>query len=264
MLLQIHGGAWMVGSKELQAKPLMYHLATKGWICVAINYRLSPSISFPTQLEDCKRALCWIRTEGRKYGMNPDFVAVTGGSAGGHLTSLMALTENMPELQKDFPDVDTSVQAAVSYYGLYDFLSRHNPVHQKLMIRFIKNRIIFESPAENPELWELASPVAQIHPDMPPFMIIQGTIDSLTTISGASSFYEQVRKTSKNPSVFVKLPGAEHGFDTFHSPRTDAVSRGVHRFLEWIRTQHMAKKLQQTNLGAEADQVTASADTAAG
>ncbi len=260
VLLQIHGGAWMVGSKELQAKPLMNHLASKGWICVAINYRLSPSISFPTQLEDCKRALCWIRTEGHKYGMNPDFVAVTGGSAGGHLASLMALTENRKDLQRDFPNVDTSVQAAVCYYGLYDLLCRHNPNHQRLMIRFIKNRVIFSHPDDNPELWELASPISQVHPDIPPMMVIQGTIDSLTTIGGAEAFFDKVRQTSKQPAVFLKLPGAEHGFDNIHSPRTDAVSRGVHRFLEWVRTQHHAEK---TEGEITADKLMLSADSAA-
>ncbi len=124
VLLQIHGGAWMMGSKDQQALPLMHYLASKGWICVAINYRLSPSVSFPAHIEDCKRALCWIRTEGHKYGMNPDFVAVSGGSAGGHLTALMGLTANRSELQQEFPGVDTSVQAVVPLYGIYDMLAR--------------------------------------------------------------------------------------------------------------------------------------------
>ncbi len=60
-MMQIHGGAWVMGDKGSQALPLMYHLASRGWICVAANYRLSPSVGFPTHLEDCKRALCWIR-----------------------------------------------------------------------------------------------------------------------------------------------------------------------------------------------------------
>ena len=99
VVLQIHGGAWMMGDKGGQALPLMYELASRGWICVAANSRLSPSVSFPTHLHDCKSALCWIREKGSEYGMNTDFVAVTGGSAGGHLTALMGLTANRRELQ---------------------------------------------------------------------------------------------------------------------------------------------------------------------
>jgi acetyl esterase/lipase len=68
VLLQIHGGAWVIGDKAHQALPLMYHLASRGWICVAANYRLSPSVGFPVHLEDCKRALCWIRSKGGEYG----------------------------------------------------------------------------------------------------------------------------------------------------------------------------------------------------
>jgi acetyl esterase/lipase len=65
----------------------MYHLASRGWICVAANYRLNPSVAFPGQLLDTKRALCWLRENGASYGMDTDFAAVTGGFAGGHLTA---------------------------------------------------------------------------------------------------------------------------------------------------------------------------------
>ena len=99
VLLQIHGGAFMLGSKDQQAQPLLHSLATRGWIGVSINYRLSPSVGFPTHLEDCKRALCWIRQHGAEHGMDTDFVAVTGGSAGGLMTSLMGLTGNRADLQ---------------------------------------------------------------------------------------------------------------------------------------------------------------------
>lgn len=235
VVLQIHGGAWMIGSKEHQALPLMHLLASKGWICVAINYRLSPSVSFPTHLEDCKRALCWIRTEGHSYGMNPGFVAVTGGSAGGHLSALMGLTGNYPELQKDYPQVDTCVQAVVPFYGAYDFLARFDDTNRELFTRFIHRRIIYESPEEKPELWDLASPITHIRPDLPPFMIVQGEIDSLTTIKGARSFQQKLRETSNSAVIYIELPGAEHAFDNIHSPRTDPVIKGVHRFLEWAR-----------------------------
>ena len=108
----------MVGDKGSQALPLMYELASRGWICVAATYRLSPSVSFPTHLIDCKSALCWIRENGAQYGMDTSFVAVTGGSAGGHLSALMGLTENRPEFQPDHPDTDTSVQACIPFYGI--------------------------------------------------------------------------------------------------------------------------------------------------
>jgi acetyl esterase/lipase len=247
VLLQIHGGAWMIGSKNYEALPLMNFMASKGWICVTINYRLSPSVEFPAHLEDCKRALHWIKTEGQKYGMNPDFVAVTGGSAGGHLSALMGLTENLPELQKDFPDTDTSVQAVVPFYGIYDFLARYDHPSRELLIRFIRNRIIFGSPEDKPELWELASPISHIHENSPPFMVIQGDIDSLVAINGARLFHQKLKEVSTNPAIYLELPGAEHGFDVFHSPRTEPTIKGIHKFLEWARAEHNKKKLGTTS-----------------
>ena len=108
VLLQVHGGAWMIGEKEQQAKPLMYHMAQRGWLCVAINYRLSPQAAFPAHIIDVKKAIAWIRDNIADYGGNPDFIAITGGSAGGHLSSLAALTPNRAEWQPGFEDVDTT------------------------------------------------------------------------------------------------------------------------------------------------------------
>jgi len=236
VLMQIHGGAWMIGDKGQQAMPLMYLMASKGWICVSVNYRLSPSTGFPTHLEDCKRALCWIRTKGVEYGMNPDFVAVTGGSAGGHLSALMGLTGNRADLQSDFPGVDTAVQACVPFYGVYDVLTRFGQhPNREVVIRFLHERVIHQSPDENPELWDLASPVMQVHADAPPFMLVHGKLDSLAMVTDAHAFRDRLRAVSRNPVVYLELPGTEHGFDNLHSARTENTINAVHRFLEWSR-----------------------------
>ena len=242
VLLQIHGGAWIIGDKDHQALPLMYELASRGWICVAANYRLSPSVGFPTHLLDCKAALCWIREHGREYGMNPDFVAVTGGSAGGHLAALMGLTANRPELQLDKPDTDTSVQACIPFYGVYDFLVRYDQHPNRLTYqRFLTRKVMHETVAENPQLWELASPIAQIHPDAPPFMVLHGTLDSLSAVNEGRVFCQKLRETSQSPVVYVEMPGAEHAWETVHSLRTEQTVDGVHRFLEWVRAGNAAR-----------------------
>jgi len=236
VLLQIHGGAWMMGDKGGQALPLMYELASRGWICVAANYRLSPSVGFPTHLHDFKAALCWIRQHGREYGMNPDFVAVTGGSAGGHLAALMGLTANRPELQPDHPDTDTSVQACIPFYGVYDLLVRYNQHPNRQMYqRFMRGKVLHQTVEENPELWELGSPLSQIHPDVPPFMILHGSHDSLALVSEGRVFSEHLRKQSTQPVAYVEMPGAEHAWEVVHSLRTEHTIDCVHRFLEWVR-----------------------------
>ena len=98
VLLQIHGGGWTIGNKRQQALPLMMHLSRRGWVCVAANYRLSPRATFPDHLIDVKQALRWIRENIAEYGGDPGFVAITGGSAGGHLSALAALTGESPRV----------------------------------------------------------------------------------------------------------------------------------------------------------------------
>lgn len=239
VLLQIHGGAWILGDKRSQALPLMYQLASRGWICVAVNYRLSPSVAFPTHLTDCKKALCWIREQGASYGMNTDFVAVTGGSAGGHLTALMGLTANRPELQEEHPGTDTSLQAVVPFYGVYDFLVRYDQhPNREVYERFLRGKVMHETQEENPALWDLASPVAQVHEQAPPFMVLHGTHDSLALVQDARVFVQKLGAVSRNPVVYTVMPGAEHAWELFHSLRTEHTIDGVHRFLEWALARH--------------------------
>ena len=238
VLLQIHGGGWMMGHKAQQARALLYHMAANGWICVAANYRLSPSVGFPLHLEDCKAALCWIREQGREYGMNPDFVAVTGGSAGGHLTALMGLTANRPDLQKQHPETDTTVQACVPLYGEYDFLTAHSqhPDYSDIEQYYIDS-IMHASKSENPALWELASPITQVHEDAPPFLVVHGELDSLLPVAKAREFAGALKKASAAPVVYAELPGTEHGYETLCTPRAAHTVDAVHRFLEWVRVQ---------------------------
>jgi acetyl esterase/lipase len=93
-------------------------------VCVSINYRLSPRAAWPDHIVDVKRALAWIKEHIADYGGDPNFVAITGGSAGGHLCSLAALSPNEPSFQPGFEEADTSVACAVPFYGVYDFTNR--------------------------------------------------------------------------------------------------------------------------------------------
>ena len=85
MLLQVHGGGWTLGSKDAQGIPLMQRMAERGWVCVAINYRLAPRDAFPAQIIDVKKAIAWVKEHIEEYGGDPSYVVITGGSAGGHL-----------------------------------------------------------------------------------------------------------------------------------------------------------------------------------
>ena len=88
VLVYIHGGAWVIGDKREQGLPLLHELARRGWVSVTINYRLSPKATWPDHIVDCKRAVAWVKDHIADYGGDPGFIAVSGGSAGGHLSAL--------------------------------------------------------------------------------------------------------------------------------------------------------------------------------
>ena len=140
VLFQVHGGAWTMGRKEGQGEPLMAHLAERGWVCVTVNYRLSPRSTWPDHIVDVKRALAWTKANIAGHGGDPSFVVITGGSAGGHLCALAALTPNLADFQPGFEDADTSVAAAVPFYGVYDFTDQHGADNAELA-KFLAERV---------------------------------------------------------------------------------------------------------------------------
>jgi acetyl esterase/lipase len=245
VLFQIHGGGWVIGDKREQAIPLMLHMAARGWVCVAANYRLSPRATFPDHLVDLKKALAWIRENVAEHGGDPDFVVVTGGSAGGHLTALVGLTQNDPQLQPGFEDVDTSVAAAVPYYGVYDFVNDFKiKVNEGRAKWFLARTVMKASREDSPDLWRLASPQALVSADDPPFFILHGSNDTLVPVEEARRFAAKLRETSQSPVVYAELPGAQHAFDIFPSLRTGHVIRAVERFLDYVYSGHLSDKVE--------------------
>lgn len=229
VLLQVHGGAWMVGDKRGQANPLMSHLAELGWVCVSINYRLSPRSTWPDQIVDVKRAIGWVKEHIAEYGGDPEWIAITGGSAGGHLSSLAALTANDPLFQPGFEEVDTSVQAAVPFYGFYDF-TRQDAMHP-MMPAMMSQRVFKLGRAEIVEPFRLASSITHVSADAPPFFVLHGTNDSLIPVEQARSFAARLREVSRQPVVYAELPCAQHAFDIFGSPRAAHAAVAVEQFL---------------------------------
>ncbi|GAB7143556.1 alpha/beta hydrolase [Mycobacterium riyadhense] len=230
VLLQVPGGAWMVGNKRGQAHPLMSHLAELGWVCVAINYRLSPRSTWPDHIVDVKRAIAWTKEHIAEYGGDPDWIAITGGSAGGHLSSLAALTPNDPRFQPAFEDADTRVQAAVPFYGVYDFTRNDESMHP-LLVPVVAKRVFKLSRTEIAEPFRIASPITHVSQEAPPFFVLHGRNDSLIPVEQARCFTARLREVSRQPVVYAELPCAQHGFDIFGSARAAHAAVAVEQFL---------------------------------
>lgn len=233
VLLQVPGGAWMVGSKRQQAYPLMSHLAELGWVCVAINYRLSPRSTWPDHVIDVKRALAWTRENIAEYGGDPDWIAITGGSAGGHLSALAALTANNPQFQPGFEDADTSVRAAIPFYGVYDFGATDSSLHP-LMVPSLAKYVFKLSRNETADAFRAASPITYVSSDAPPFFVLHGHNDSLIPVEQARVFTARLREVSSQPVVYAELPFAQHAFDIFGSARAAHTAVAVEQFLAEI------------------------------
>jgi len=243
-IIQIHGGSWVMGDKREQGWPLMSHLAANGWVCFNLNYRLSPGATFPDHLIDLKAGLAWVRENADDWGIDPDFIAVTGGSAGGHLAALMALTANDPAYQPGFEDADTSLQAAVPIYGVYDFTSRLGINRLPFWYRRLERQIVKAFRDEEPEKFRRASPIDQIHPEAPPFFVIHGDRDTLAPVEEARDFAAQLRRATKAQVVYAELKGAQHAFDLFCSPRTSHMLVAVLHFLDAAHTSTLAEPAQ--------------------
>lgn len=214
--------------------PLMAHLCDRGWVCVSINYRLSPRATWPDHIVDVKRAIAWIKEHIAGYGGDPDFVAITGGSAGGHLASLAALSPGEPRFQPGFEDADTSIVAAVPFYAAYDFTNRDGTGRAD-MLALLAEHVMKIGIEEARDEWDLASPMSWVHADAPPMFVIHGTNDALIPVEQARSFVAMLRAVSRNPVAFAELPGAQHSFEVFDSPRTLFSAAAATRFLETVR-----------------------------
>lgn len=234
VLLFVPGGAWVHGSRMLQGYALMSHLAEMGWVCLSIDYRVAPHHPWPAHITDVKTAIAWARANVDKFGGDRDFVAVAGTSAGGHLAALAGLTANDPEMQGELPEgSDTSVDAVVGIYGRYDWEDRSS-VERVRFVDFLERVVVRRKIAKHPDVFRKASPIARVHAEAPPFLVLHGTGDSVIPVAQARSFVDRLKEVSRSVVSYVELPGAGHGFDMTDGARTGAASTAIGLFLNHI------------------------------
>jgi len=242
VLVYIHGGAWVIGDKREQGLPLLHELARRGWVTVTINYRLSPRATWPDHIVDCKRALVWVREHIAEYGGDPAFIAVSGGSAGGHLSALLALTPGDSVFQPGFEALDASVDACVPFYGVYDMTAgRGTSQYDEGLLALLERRVFKRKIADEPAVFESASPLHRVNAEAPPFFVVHGTNDTLVPVADARAFVRALRAVSKSVVVYAELPYTQHAFDVLPSVRSAHAVAAVVRFLEGARAQRTAE-----------------------
>ena len=229
VLLQVPGGAWTLNRKRGQAYTLMSRMVELGWICVSINYSKSPRCTFPAHLIDVKRAIAWIGENIADYGGDPEFVAITGGSAGAHLASMAALTQNDPTFQPGFEDADTTLQAAAPYYGVYDFTDFEN-MHE-MMLPYLEHFVLKARYADEPERFKAASPISYAHSGAPPFFVLHGEKDELVPSGQSRAFCAALREAGAATVGYAELANAYHAFDITPTVRSRLAASAVADFL---------------------------------
>ncbi|MDN5750995.1 MAG: alpha/beta hydrolase, partial [Pseudonocardia sp.] len=234
VLVQVHGGGWTGGARAHSAAPLMAYLVERGWVCVTVDYRLGPHERWPAMIVDVKRAVAWVKEHIALHGGDPGFVAISGGSAGGHLASLAALTAGDPAFQPGFPDADTTVAAAVPVYGVHDF-----SVDEHGLFALLEGKVIGTTSVDDADTWAAASPLHRVTSAAPPFLVVHGSADTIVSVGQSRRFVRRMREVGA-PVHFAELPRAQHGFDAFATRRTAHHVRAVHRFLSAVHARHRA------------------------
>jgi len=217
-LVFLHGGGWVLGDKRMQGLPLCNHLATLGWVCANANYRLSPGATYPDHVVDAESAVAWLREHADEYGVDPDFIAIAGNSAGAHIAAMTALTGD-------------SAQAIVTFYGVYDLTNRLGVHGSAFLDRLIGPHVVKAFFATEPERFHAASPMDHVERASIPWLLVQGDCDSLTPAAEAREFARRLREHSKHVVGYAELPGAQHACDIYYSLRTFATVELAARFL---------------------------------
>lgn len=211
LVLYIHGGGWVGGhtrhSGALADFPkVLASLAAEGFTVASLEYRLSGEAKFPAQLQDAKAALRFLKDHAAQYHIDPTRVGIWGGSAGGHLTALTALTCHDTRLDPDAAK-DMCPTAAVTWYGVFDF---GKMAAAKEAQSPVSTLLDCGGPCPDDKI-AAASPVTYIDAKDPPFLLIHGDDDKTVPVEQSHIAEAALRKVGV-PVAAIYIPGVDHSF----------------------------------------------------
>lgn len=200
-VLFIHGGGFTKGDKaEYRSASVSADLARAGYVVVSCNYVLGakdqPGV-WPRNIADCRDAVRWMRANADALGLDPERIAVAGGSAGGYLALMVGLSDD-----KTGPGGysqakhSAKVSAVIDMYGVVNF-SKHG-----------KGQVPGASAAEQAAYL----PANQCDPQDPPVLILHGTADTTVDIAQSDELARALR-AAKVSYEYVIVDGAPHTFD---------------------------------------------------
>ena len=205
----IHGGGFRAGKRD-GYDGLIQNLARNGFAAVTVSYRLAPKYQFPAAVHDTKAAVRWVRANAAKYGIDPDRIGVTGGSAGGHLAQFLGVTPGVAEFEGDGgnPNVSSHVKCVVNVYGPSDFTKSYGKSVDaaEVLPLFLGGNLQTALPAHI-----RSSPLNWVTPNAAPTLCIHGTEDKYVAHEQAVWMIDRL-KASGVEAQLLTLQGAGHGF----------------------------------------------------
>ncbi len=232
----VHGGGWVSGDKRdgtgAQDVPA---LVRRGYLVAAVNYRLGPQYKFSAQIEDVKCVIRFLRANAPAYGLNPNRVGAWGGSAGGHLVSLLGLSDETTGWDVgQYLDQPSQVHAVVDYFGPADLTVPYYAMSSQILRVFGSKDNLAK-----------ASPVTYASASSPPFLIFQGTMDSLVPPEQSQRLYERLTAAGVT-STLVMVQNAGHGFVPLGGPinpsRIQITTMMVDFFDRYLRSSNLSQE----------------------
>ncbi len=215
-VLLVHGGAFAAGDKDTPKwQELCSWLAGSGYVAVNVNYRLAPQHRFPAAIEDVQAAVEWTRANAQTYGVDPDRVGVLGGSAGANLAQLLGTSG------AGSTAIGSRVAAVVSLSGAADLTERAltlgepEPTQIRRVLEYLGCAELAGCAAGAP-----ASPITQVDPSDPPFLLAQSEEESLP-VEQTEVMAEALTNAGVPPEVLIR-PGRAHATGLLDDPPVSA------------------------------------------
>ena len=223
VLMYIHGGGWVGGSKESSVLRVLPWLEM-GWAVVNVEYRLGRVSRAPAAVEDCLCALRWVIRNAERYNFDPSRIVTTGNSAGGHLALTTGMIPASAGLDRECPgDEDLGVAAIINWYGITDVGDLLDGPNMKTYavgwMGSLPNRF---------DVARRTSPLTYVREGLPPILTIHGDADPTVPYQQAVQLHAALGDRSV-PNQLHTVPGGRHG--GFTRDETIAIFDTIRAFL---------------------------------
>jgi len=236
VVVVIHGGGWVEGTKEERVLEMMPYLQM-GFAAVNVEYRLGRNSLAPAAVEDCRCALHWVFANAKKFNFDPTRVVLQGGSAGGHLALMTGMLTPAAGFDRECrssqdnywsanpgTSADPRVAAIVNWFGITDVLDEIHGSNAK------GYAVVWLGDQPNAdEIAKRVSPINYVTGDVPPIITIHGNKDSLVPYEHAVRLHKAL-DAAKVPNQLYTVAGANHGGFTYE--QNQLAWEGIRKFLQ--------------------------------